>query len=193
MYFAAPPIVRAHLRYLEANVIIDSNGHACLADFSLITLIPDQTTFVSSCVQGGTLAWMSPELLDPQNLGPGKTRRRSTRQSDCYALGMVIYEILSGHVPFEGCGPCAALAKVLGGERPERPQGEERKLFTDGVWSVVECCWKQSPGDRPSAKGVLRCLEGEGTSSHSYFPEMEVDAEPDSDDQSDATSSTSTY
>ena len=37
---------------------------------------------------------MSPELLDPERFGmPESENNRPTRQSDCYALGMVIYEV----------------------------------------------------------------------------------------------------
>ena len=39
---------------------------------------------------GGTLRWMSPELLDPTQFG---SKGHLTRESDCYALGMVIYEV----------------------------------------------------------------------------------------------------
>ena len=39
---------------------------------------------------GGTLCWMSPELLDPSRFG---SNGRPTPESDCYALGMVIYEV----------------------------------------------------------------------------------------------------
>ena len=43
---------------------------------------------------GGTCRWMSPELLDPELFGiPQSEGDRPTRQSDCYALGMVIYEV----------------------------------------------------------------------------------------------------
>jgi len=43
---------------------------------------------------GGTRRWMSPELLDPERLEmPESEGNRPTRQSDCYALGMVIYEV----------------------------------------------------------------------------------------------------
>ena len=43
---------------------------------------------------GGTRRWMSPELLDPERFGiPESEDNRPTRQSDCYALGMVIYEV----------------------------------------------------------------------------------------------------
>ena len=40
---------------------------------------------------GGTERWMSPELLMPEQFGFSETR--PTKQSDCYALGMVIYEV----------------------------------------------------------------------------------------------------
>ena len=38
----------------------------------------------------GTFRWMSPELLDPPRF---RSSGRPTRESDCYALGMVIYEV----------------------------------------------------------------------------------------------------
>jgi len=44
---------------------------------------------------------MSPELLDPERLGiPESEDNRPTRQSDCYALGMVIYEVGVGAIIF---------------------------------------------------------------------------------------------
>jgi len=44
-----------------------------------------------SFTAGGTPRWMSPELLDPDRFGI--TDYRPTKQSDCYALGMVVYEV----------------------------------------------------------------------------------------------------
>ena len=40
---------------------------------------------------GGTPRWMSPELLYPEQFGVSDDR--PTKQSDCYALGMVVYEV----------------------------------------------------------------------------------------------------
>ena len=139
--------------------MIDDDGRPRIADFSLITLIPDRSTLRSSSfVGGGTLRWMSPELLDPQNLNLND--RRPTRKSDCYALGMVAYEILSGQEPFEESSCYIALTKVVEGRRPERPQGEGGRWFTDEIWAVMERCWGHNPDHRASAKDVLRCLEG---------------------------------
>ena len=47
-----------------------------------------------SFIAGGTRRWMSPELLDPELFDiPESEGDRPTKQSDCYALGMVIYEV----------------------------------------------------------------------------------------------------
>lgn len=141
----------------EANILVDNDGRACLAGFSLLTITSNQSTLTSSAVLGGTPRWMSPELLNPSKFGLKEGCR--TKESDCYALGMVIYEVLSEQVPFAPCKEVVVIFKVLGGERPERLQGEEGALFTDGVWSVLEHCWKPQPHERISAESVLLGLE----------------------------------
>ena len=138
--------------------MINNNGCACLADFSLITVASDQSTIITSCTEGGTVPWMSPELLDPERFGLKKSR--PTKESDCYAMGMVIYEVLSGKTPFSPSIPFAVIGKVLEGKRPERPEGEGGRLFTDTIWSLLGLCWGPQPSNRPSAKDVLSCLEG---------------------------------
>ena len=145
------------LTYSQANILINNSGHACLADFGLATIASDQSISISSCVQGGTIQWMSPELIDPE--GFGLTEIRPTKESDCYALGMVIYEVLSGHAPFAPFRLTPVIWKVLNGERPERSQGEGGVLFPDDLWRTLELCWKHQPGDRINAKVVLQCLE----------------------------------
>ena len=118
-------------------------------------MISDSTT-LHSCTQGGTAQWMSPELLNPEIQD-----RRQTKSSDCYALGMVIYEVLSGHVPFPRCNNYVVAIKVLRGERPERPQGMEWNWFMGAgkVWEVLGRCWVPQPGDRPGIEDVLQCLK----------------------------------
>jgi len=139
----------------EANILINNSGHACLADFSLLTIASDKSTVFSSWTEGGSIPWMSPELLDP---GKYKLESRPTKASDCYALGMVIYEVLSGERPFASQPLSAVIRIVLEGERPERPDGHKGRLFTNGIWEVVELCWDAQPGRRTSAKVVLQCL-----------------------------------
>ena len=109
---------------------------------------------------------MSPELFDPEIQD-----YRRTERSDCYALGMVIYEVLSGHVPFPQHSGYAAATKVLKGERPERPLGVGRDWLSGEVWEVMQRCWVPQPGNRPSIEAVLGCLE---KVSRSWVPPLHL-------------------
>lgn len=145
------------LHYSQANILINHNGRACLAGFSLVKMVAGKSADIFS--EGGTLRWMSPELLNPGLLGLENSH--STKESDCYALGMVILEVLSGRLPFALYeNTPIIILKVMQGKRPERPRGDEGKPFTDTIWRLLELCWAHKPGDRPSAEAVLVCLEG---------------------------------
>ena len=97
---------------------------------------------------------MSPELFDSK-----VQDHRRTKRSDCYALGMVIYEVLSRQRPFYQYANLVVFGKVAGGSRPERPRGTEAVWFTDDVWEMLGRCWVPQPEHCPSVKDVLRCLE----------------------------------
>jgi serine/threonine protein kinase len=143
---------------VKVNILIDETGHARLADFGLLAIISDATSHVSSSLSthGGTCRWMSPELLCPEKFG--LEDNRPTESSDCYALGMVIYEVLSGQLPFSHHGGYTVVVMVLEGQRPRWPQGAEG-MYED-VQEVLERCWKPNPDDRPKIEDVLLCLEG---------------------------------
>ena len=100
---------------------------------------------------------MSPELLDPDQFGP--KGGRPTKQSDCYALGMVIYEVLSGKAPFAQYRDYVVMRKVIERERPERPQGTEGARFTDYLWYTLQLCWAHQPEERPTVQDVEAVLE----------------------------------
>ena len=85
------PRVSSHRQVKQANILVDGAGTARIADFGLMTMTDLSTVVLSKTVvsPGGTLGWMSPELLDPPRFCSDGC---PTRESDCYALGMVIYE-----------------------------------------------------------------------------------------------------
>ena len=116
---------------------------------------------------------MSPELLTPEKFD--LKNGRQTRRSDCYALGMVMYEVLSGRAPFFRYHGYSVVVEIVNGERPRRPQGEEGGWFTDGIWSTLERCWRPTPRDRPSIKLVLQQLE---MASRSWTPPEKVTGLP---------------
>ena len=95
---------------------------------------------------------MSPELIVPEKFGFEKSH--PAESSDCYALGMVIYETVSGNVPFHEYKDAAASVKVIQGERPTRGD-----MFSDDLWKMMELCWASQPNDRPNIFDVLQGLQ----------------------------------
>jgi len=140
-------------------------------------MVSDNTTaaFSNSLTTAGTTRWMSPELVDPDQFGLKGTLQ--TKKSDCYALGMVIYEVLSGHVPFVTYGAVAVIQKVTRGERPERPQGGEGAWFADYLWDTLQLCWAHRPEGRPTIEAVLECLELVSQARISLPPSPDSDAD----------------
>ena len=129
---------------------------------------------------------MSPELIDPQRFGFEKGR--PTKSSDCYALGMVIYETISGNLPFHEHTDPTVVMKVLKGERP--PRG---KKFTRSLWKMLELCWASQPGNRPSIEGVLRDLEMFSNSPEPLSPGVDEETERGGDDLDSADGSPGPY
>jgi len=79
----------------QANILM-SNGsppRACLADFGFMTMVLDPTQQISCSaqLQGGTLMFMSPELLMPSKFG--STESLPTPEADIFAFGLVIYQV----------------------------------------------------------------------------------------------------
>ena len=117
---------------------------------------------------------MSPERIAPEQFG--FTNGQPTIPSDCYALGMVIYETISGNLPFHKYTDIQVSFKVVKGEQPR--QGA---MFTEGLWGMLERCWTIEPNKRPGIEEVLHCLEADSKSpqppSLGLNEEMEGDAQ----------------
>jgi hypothetical protein len=124
---------------------------------------------------------MSPELLDPDQFG--FKDHRPTKESDCYALGMVIYEVLSGRAPFAPHRSLAVIQKVTKGERPTRPEGVEGTWFTDDLWTMLTQCWVPQPKSRPGIEAVLACLEPSSRAWKPLPPRVDENAAVGNDDQ----------
>ena len=134
---------------------------------------------------------MSPELLNPDRFGFKNCL--PTKGSDCYALGMVILEVLSGKSPFKPDRDLIVVQKVVEGERPGRPQGARGQWFTDELWKTLEGCWSPHPKNRPAIGAVLKQLERLSTTWRplppSATPSVSDDVQTASDDESRTTTS----
>ena len=166
----------------KANILIDQDRHARLADFGLLTIVSDPTIFTtsSSVSTGGTIRWMSPELLHPELFG--LDHGRPTKESDCYALGMLIYEVLTGQAPFTPWKDHIVMRKVTDGERLGRPEGVKGTWFTDGSWKMLGLCWETRAQSRPSIKTVGECLERISNTWKPFPPQVNESGEKDGND-----------
>ena len=115
---------------------------------------------------------MSPERIDPERFG--FKDGRPSKPADCYALGMVIYETISGNLPYHKHADLTVFMKVVEGEHP--PRGVR---FTETLWKMLELCWDLQPNDRPSIEDVLQCLKM--VSSPPEPPSLGVGEEMDED------------
>jgi len=148
-----------------ANILISQDCRTCIADFGLSTIAGDRSRAatgslvsvvsndtVVSFTSGMTPRWASPELLCGD---------RPTRESDCYAFGMVIYEVLCGHVPYHGIQrETAVMQAIFDGHRPKRPKDAMDLGFTESLWETVEKCWLEDRSARPDVKYILSHLRG---------------------------------
>ena len=125
---------------------------------------------------GGTFHWMSPELLDPEQFGA--TDDQPTKSSDCYALGMVTYEVrpdmiflvlgvsrlttrqvLSGNSPFWNIKNEGRLIRaIMEDYRPKKPDEAESLGFTNELWKTVQQCWLADASTRPDVRSILSHL-----------------------------------
>ncbi|KAF9646439.1 kinase-like protein [Thelephora ganbajun] len=143
------------------NVLIDDNHSARLADFGSSSVVqlpqPDTRTFPTP--MGGSafsVRWLAPELIYPEEFGSNAFVR--SKESDIYALAMLMYEAFSGLLPFEGYRDEGVILQVMSGARPNRPQSSLDLGLTDGIWRMVQECWSGSD-HRWTISCIVSCLE----------------------------------
>ncbi|CUA67089.1 Vegetative incompatibility protein HET-E-1 [Podospora anserina] [Rhizoctonia solani] len=134
------------------NVLVSSDGIAKLADFGLST-VPETSLGFSdtSNPQIGSTRWAAPELLLEE--------ATKSKESDVYALGMTILEVITGDVPYPKCKTDAQLiAQLMLGAQPTRPKELEDNNHDNLMWDLLVRCWNKEATARPSAQQVLESL-----------------------------------
>ena len=65
------------------------------------------------------------------------------------------FQVFTGRHPFNEFTESVTIAKIIDGERPDRPEALD---LTDSIWNVTLSCWKKNPVKRPRMMEVLRVL-----------------------------------
>ncbi|HKG90338.1 MAG TPA: serine/threonine-protein kinase [Gemmatimonadaceae bacterium] len=129
------------------NILLDGSGNASVADFgmSLVTGRPGPETMRGMTV--GTPAYMSPEQALAEEVDG---------RSDVYALGVVLFEMLTGRVPFAGRTVRELMAMHIAAPPPK--VSALRAGTPAPLVELVDLMLAKRPADRPDAAGAARAL-----------------------------------
>lgn len=130
------------------NILIDGAGHVTLVDFGLaraldpVSLESLTATQTATPEIAGTLPYMAPEMLQ------GTPARQS---SDIWALGVVLFELLSGRRPFEAGTTFATAGAILNQAPAALPASTPAALA-----AITARCFEKDPGQRFGTAGEVR-------------------------------------
>jgi len=172
----APALDEAHHQGIihrdlkPGNILLDEQGKPYLSDFGIVKLM-DATSMTSQGVMG-TPAYMSPDHFEG----------RITVQSDIYALGMILYQMLTGKFPYQATTP-AEWVRVHLLEIPTPICRIDPNLPT-AIEAVISKALAKQPEERYQSAGEMaRDLQGidgqvqADTSTRFVLPEINIEDE----------------
>lgn len=137
-----PPIVHRDLK--SPNLLVDSKYTVKVCDFGLSRT--KLNTFLSSKTAAGTPEWMAPEVLRDEP---------SNEKSDVYSFGVILWELVTLQQPWRNFTPLQVVASVgFKGQRLEIPSNVNPQ-----VTALIEACWADEPGRRPSFSFIMEALQ----------------------------------
>ncbi|XP_061341542.1 serine/threonine/tyrosine-protein kinase HT1-like [Gastrolobium bilobum] len=125
------------------NVLIDIDSHLKIADFGIAC----EEAFCDLLADDpGTYRWMAPEMIKRKSYG---------RKVDVYSFGLILWEMLTGTIPYEDMNPIqAAFAVVNKNSRPVIPSD-----CPSAMRALIEQCWSLQPDKRPEFWQIVKVLE----------------------------------
>ncbi|WP_439863696.1 serine/threonine-protein kinase [Pseudomonas antarctica] len=134
-----------HRDVKPANILFRADGTAVLSDFGIAKSLDDRTQFTQAGFAVGTPSYMSPEQARGQEIDG---------RADLYALGVVLYEILVGKLPYNGTDALSTALAHLTEPLPELPVHHGR--YQD----ILRKLLAKDPAERfPDAAALLWALD----------------------------------
>jgi eukaryotic-like serine/threonine-protein kinase len=124
-----------HRDFKPHNVIVDEHGHAKVTDFGIARAGASEMTETGSIM--GTAQYLSPEQAQGHAV---------TATSDLYSIGVMLYEMLAGRLPFEGDSAVSIALKHL--SEPPTPISQLRPDVHPALESVVMAALAKDPARR---------------------------------------------
>jgi beta-lactam-binding protein with PASTA domain len=141
------------------NVIVDATGLATVTDFGIARAGLSEITEAGSIL--GTVHYLSPEQAEGFEVGPA---------SDLYSVGVILYECLTGRVPFEGETAVAVALKQLS-EQPPAPSVWNPDV-SPALDAVVMTALRREPYERfPDAESFIAALDAAEANPEEVAPE----------------------
>ena len=133
-----------HRDLKPSNIMIDAEGNARIMDFGIARSIEGKG-ITGAGVTIGTPEYMSPEQVEGKEID---------QRSDIYSLGVILYEMVTGRVPFEGDTPFTIGVKHKS-ETPKNPK-ELNKDLSDDLSAVIMRCLEKDKGKRYQSSEEIR-------------------------------------
>ncbi|TDL14123.1 kinase-like protein, partial [Rickenella mellea] len=155
-YLHEKEIVHADVK--SSNVLVSSAGVPLLIDFGLSRLLVISQVIMSTRDAGGTFRWMAYELCGgiPQEHWRESIRPVTTKETDVWAYGMTVSELLTKSYPYSHLKTDYHVFNAISkGVLPDKP-ATLKSMEEVSLWErICNSCWQRTPSHRPTMSDLL--------------------------------------